>query len=68
MYPKRVNRQVSEEELKKIQDLDWDNYFRKHYSEESQQLWTCPKCGVILVRLDGQEELTCYSCGEKIPL
>ncbi len=64
--PKKVRNMPTEEEMKNVKDLDWDTYFRKHYSEESMSLYNCPKCNVILVRQPGQNEITCYSCGEKV--
>ncbi len=64
--PKRVCNMPTEEELKKVQELDWDTYFRESHSEESMSIANCPKCKVILVRQPGQSEVTCYNCGEKV--
>ena len=64
--PMKVRNMTSEEEIKKVQELDWDTYFREYHSEESMCLSNCPKCNVILVRQPGQTEITCYSCGEKV--
>ena len=63
--PMKVQNMTSEEEIKKVMELDWDTYFREYYSEESQCLSNCPKCSVILVRKQGETEVTCYNCGEK---
>ena len=57
---------ASEEEIKKIRELDWETYYREYHSEESMNMWNCPKCKFILVRQPGQTEITCYNCGEKI--
>jgi hypothetical protein len=64
--PMKVQNMTSEEEIKKVQELDWDTYFREYHSEESMSLSNCPKCNAILVRQSGQTEMTCYSCGEKV--
>ncbi len=65
--PVKVKNMTSEEEIKKIQEMDWDTYFKEYHSEESRSLLNCPKCGVVLVRQPDQErEITCYNCGEKV--
>lgn len=64
--PKRVCNMPTEEELKKVQELDWDTYFRESHSEESMSITNCPKCKVILVRKPGETEVTCYNCGEEV--
>ncbi len=66
--PKKVCNMPTEEELKKVKELDWDTYFRESHSEESMSISNCPKCNVILVRKPGESEVTCYSCGEKVPV
>lgn len=68
LKPMKVENLANEEEIKKVQEMDWDDYFRNYYSEESINLWNCPKCNVILVRQSGQTEITCYSCGEVVQL
>ncbi len=64
--PKKVHNMPTDEELKKIKELDWDTYFRESHSEESMNIYNCPKCQVILVRKPGDTEVTCYNCGEKL--
>ncbi len=63
----KVKNMTTEEEIKKVQEMDWDTYFKEYHSEESRSLLNCPKCAAILVRQTGQDgEITCYNCGEKV--
>jgi aspartate carbamoyltransferase regulatory subunit len=62
----RANRTVTEEELNKIKEMDWDSYYRESLPQEMQGLMNCPNCNAIVVSRDEQSELTCYQCGHLI--
>jgi len=62
----KTNRIVTEEELKKINDMDWDSYYRESLPSETQGLLTCPNCNAIVLSRDDQSELACYRCGQRI--
>ena len=62
----RTQHAVTEEELKKITELDWDSYYREFAPADNQGLSTCPDCGAILVVRDSGEHVECYRCGRKI--
>lgn len=65
LHPKKVNL-ANEEDIKKVKELDWDTYYKKYPTEESSLLTNCPKCNVILVPRQGEAEIICYNCGEKV--
>ena len=62
----RANRTVSEEELNKIKEMDWDSYYRESLPPEMQGLMNCPNCNAIILSRDDQSELSCYRCGQTI--
>lgn len=62
----RANRTVSEEELNKIKEMDWDSYYRESLPSEMQGLMNCPNCNTIILCRDDQPELSCYQCGHGI--
>ncbi len=62
----RSQHTVSEEELKKVQEMNWDSYYRETSSPEMQGLTTCPDCGSIVIAREGQGEVSCYKCGRSI--
>jgi hypothetical protein len=64
----RSQQTVSEEELKKVTDMDWSSYYRESVPTEQQGLSTCPECNSIVIARDGQEDVTCYKCGHVIKL
>lgn len=63
----KAKREVSKEELTKIEEMDWNTYYRESASADTKGLTNCPKCKCIVVVDDGQADATCYNCGEKIP-
>lgn len=57
---------LTEEEIAKLKEMDWDTYYREQASSEEKSLSNCPKCNSIVVLGKDQAEVTCYNCGEKI--
>jgi RNase P subunit RPR2 len=56
---------MSEEEIEKIKNMDWDSYYKESLPSDMQGMITCSKCRSILVAREGQSEISCYKCGEK---
>jgi len=59
---------MSEEELAKLKEIDWESYYREFAPAEFKGLSNCPDCKTILIASDEQSELSCYNCGKKITL
>lgn len=59
----RSQQTVTEEEVRKIMDLDWNSYYRESLPPEMQGMVSCGECGAILINREDQTELKCYSCG-----
>lgn len=64
---KRAGHNVSEEEIQKIKNLDWENYF-KSFPNMDESIRSCPNCKVMIFPQQGETEFTCKRCGEKIIL
>jgi len=62
----RSKKTLSDEELAKLKEIDWESYYRESASAELKGLSNCPDCNSILIVPDEQPELTCYNCGKKI--
>jgi len=62
----RSQHTVSEEELKNIQEMNWDTYYRESSPSELQGLSTCPNCSAIIIAREGQGDVACYKCGHQI--
>jgi len=62
-----VNKELSAEEIQKIKDLDWANYF-KAFVNMDEGIRTCPKCKVMIFPQQGATEFICKRCEEKIIL
>jgi hypothetical protein len=62
----KAARTVPEEELKKIQEMDWNSYYRDTAPDEAQGLTTCASCGAILLVREETPSDSCYKCGNKI--
>ncbi|NVN89257.1 MAG: hypothetical protein HXX11_01525 [Desulfuromonadales bacterium] len=64
---KKVDHNVTEEEVQKIKNLDWDGYF-KSFTNMDESIRTCPKCKVMIFPQQGETEFICKRCEEKIIL
>lgn len=64
---KRAGHNVTEEEIQKIKDLDWENYF-KSFPNMDESIRSCPKCKVMIFPQQDDTEFICKRCGEKIIL
>ncbi len=62
----RSKQTVSEDELKKVTEMDWTTYYRENVPTEQQGLLNCPECDSILVARDGETEIVCYKCGHVV--
>jgi len=62
----RSKKTLSEEELAKLKEIDWESYYRESATAELKGLSNCPDCKAILIAPDEQSELSCYNCGKKI--
>lgn len=62
----RSKQTVTEEEVKKIMELDWNSYYRESLPSEMGGLLSCGECGAILISRDDQTEQKCYSCGHAV--
>lgn len=62
----RSKQSLSEEELAKLKEIDWDTYYRESAPSDLKGLSNCPDCNTILVAREDQSEITCYHCGKKI--
>jgi len=62
----RSKQSLSDEELAKLKEFDWESYYRESASAEVRGMSNCPDCNAILVAPDDQQEFTCYNCGRKI--
>jgi uncharacterized paraquat-inducible protein A len=62
----RSTKTLTEEELAKLKEVDWDTYYRESAPEELKGLTNCPDCNSILIARDDQPETSCYRCGKKI--
>jgi len=62
----RSNKKMTEEELEKLKNNDWETYYRESAPEELKGLTNCTDCNSILIARDDQSELSCYRCGKKI--
>ncbi len=62
----RSNKKMTDEEIAKIKELDWETYYREYAPAEEKGLSNCPKCNCIIVAREDQTEVICYNCGEKI--
>jgi hypothetical protein len=62
----RSTKTISDEELAKLKELDWEAYYRESAPTELQGLSTCPDCNAIVIVTDEQPEVSCYQCGKKI--
>lgn len=59
---------MSEEEIEKIKNLDWDSYYKDLLHSEMEGMINCPKCRSILIARGEKLEITCYKCGEIVKL
>lgn len=64
----RSQRTVTEEELKKVTEMDWSTYYKEYLPTEQQGLLNCPSCNSILIAGDGRNDVTCYKCGHVIKI
>jgi len=62
----RSKQTLSDEELAKLKEIDWEAYYRESASADLKGLTNCPDCKTILIAQEGQSECTCYHCGKKI--
>jgi len=62
----RTQKTISEEELNKIKEMDWNSYYQEANPPEMQGMANCPKCNTIILIRQDQAELSCYRCGEII--
>jgi hypothetical protein len=60
----RAPKTVSEEELKRIKELDWNSYYKETTPSDIQGMTNCPNCNAIVCIGQDQSEISCYSCGE----
>jgi hypothetical protein len=65
---KKTSNSMSDEEIRKIKDLDWAAYHKNFPDRDSGQIKTCPKCKVMIFPQPGDTEFICKLCGEKITL
>jgi len=65
---KKVDVNVTEEEIQKIKNLDWASYYKNHPVEDSDKIGECPNCKVMIFPQPGQTEMICRRCNEKIIL
>ena len=65
---KKTDRNVTEEEIQKIKDLDWASYYKNYSVEDSDKIMECPHCKVMLFPKPDQTEIICRSCNAKIPM
>lgn len=62
----RSNKTMTEEELAKLKNVDWESYYRESAPAELKGLTNCPDCNSILIAREDQPEICCYRCGKKI--
>lgn len=62
----RSEHPVTEEELKRVKELDWESYYRESSPSDYQGMITCPECGIIVVARENGEKVSCYRCGREI--
>jgi hypothetical protein len=62
----RSNKSMSEEELAKLKEIDWEAYYRESASAEVKGLTNCPHCKTIIIAREDQSESSCYQCGKKL--
>jgi len=65
---KKATVSMSEEEIRRIKELDWASYHQNHPDRDSGQIRTCPKCKVMIFPQPGETEFICKRCDEKITL
>lgn len=59
----RTKQTVTEEELRKVKEMDWDSYYRESLPTEMQGISNCPSCNAIILARDDASAQTCYRCG-----
>jgi hypothetical protein len=62
----KANKSVSEEEIAKVKEMNWESYYRETASPETKGLINCPNCNAINILRDDQPETLCYGCGQKL--
>ncbi|MDD2320401.1 MAG: hypothetical protein PHO83_10145 [Geobacteraceae bacterium] len=62
----KANKSMSETELAKIKEMNWEQYYRETASSEANGLSNCPNCNAINLVRDDQPETCCYNCGQKL--
>jgi len=62
----KAQKTVSEEELKKIREMDWNAYYNESAPPDMQRMENCPDCSAIIMVRQDQSEITCYSCKKQI--
>ena len=62
----RSKKSMTEEELAKLKEIDWEAYYRESASAEVKGLTNCPQCKTIIIAREDQPQSFCYQCGEKL--
>jgi hypothetical protein len=65
---KKTANSMTEEEIRRIKELDWASYHKTYSARDSGQIMTCPKCKVMIFPQPGETEFICKRCGEMINL
>ena len=63
---KVVKNELTEEEKKKITEVDWAGYYKDNANHDSNQLMSCPSCQAVIVLKGGESEITCWRCKETV--